>query len=514
MKINNKVLSIFLVIVFVFAFSYTAFAENSTVTVALESEPSRLNPINYEDYVTLNILSTICDPLIAIDERGNFTTEGAVLEDYSINKDGKEFIFEVREGITFHNGDKLTAEDVKFTYESLMDEELGSPHRNYYEDIEKIELIDEFTLKITLQEPNVIFMATSRLRDTVLPKNYIEEVGWDGYEQNPVGSGPYKFVEHKPGEKIVLEAYEDYWNKKAEIENVEFVFISETSSALMALETKEIDFMDLPISAYERLKEDEGNELNFKVYDEFTDARIAFNKRPDSIFSDVRLRQAVAYAINAEDIVDLQPGDFVKPAVGRIPDTHAAFSPDINSFEYNPEKAKELMAEAGYPDGFSTEIYVSSGNEERILETQIIQQHLAEVGIDLEIVTLEWGTYLDVTAEGDAPMFRENWPCGTLPSPYNFVAEFHSENSYNPIFGTYYNEEVDSLIDEIKRTPDPDNRWELYRQVQMITMEDVATYPLYWPISIQGYNNELDIPESLFNVFRKPTFHINEWSFK
>ncbi|MGM0495961.1 MAG: ABC transporter substrate-binding protein [Bacillota bacterium] len=514
MKINNKILSILLVIVFVFAFSYVAFAENSTVTVGLDSEPSKLNPINYEDFVTYNILSNIHDPLIGIDEEGNFTTEGAVLEDYSIIEDGKEFIFNVREGITFHNGDKLTAKDVKFTYESLLDEELASPHRNYYEDIEEIELIDEYTLKITLSEPNVVFMATARLRDAVLPKNYIEEVGWDGYEENPIGSGPYKFVENRQGEKIILKAFEDYWDHKAEIENLEFQFISETSSALMALESKEIDFLELPVSAYERLKEDEDNELVFEVYEEFTDARIAFNKRPDSIFSDVRLRQAVAYAINAEDIASLQPGDLVKPAIGRIPDSHAAFSPEINSFEHNPEKAKELMAEAGYPDGFSTEIYVSSGHELRILETQIIQQHLAEVGIDLEIVTLEWGTYLDATAEGEAPMFREDAPAVSLPSPYNFVTEFHSEDSSNAIFGTYHNEEVDSLIDEIKRTPDADERWDLYKQIQMITMEEVATYPLYWPISIQGYNNELDIPESLFNVFRKPTFHINEWSFK
>jgi peptide/nickel transport system substrate-binding protein len=514
MKINNKILSIFLVIVFAFTFSYVVFAENSTVTVGLDSEPSRLNPINYEDFVTYNILSNIHDPLIGIDEEGNFTTDGAVLEDYSIIKDGKEFIFKVKKGITFHNGDKLTAKDVKFTYESFLDEKLASPHRNYYEDIEKIELVDEYTLKITLNEPNVVFMATARLRDTVLPKNYIEEVGWDGYEQHPIGSGPYQFVENRRGEKIILEAYEDYWDKKAKIEKVDFQFISETSSALMALESKEIDFLDLPVSAYERLKEDEGNGIVFEVYEEFTDARIAFNKRPDCIFSDVRLRQAVAYAINAEDIVSLQPGNLVKPAIGRIPDSHAAFSPDINSFVYNPEKAKELMAEAGYPDGFSTEIYVSSDHQLRILEAQIIQQHLSKVGIDLEIVTLEWGTYLEKTAEGEAPMFREDAPAVSLPSPYNFVTEFHSEDSSNAIFGTYHNEEVDSLIDEIKRTPDPDDRWELYKQVQMIAMEEVATYPLYWPISIKGYNNELEIPDSLFNVFKKPSFHINEWRFK
>ncbi len=514
MKRKNKLLLVLLPLVLIFAFSSLALANSFTVSVLLGSEPSRFNPINYEDYVTLIFFSNICDPLIAIDENGNFTTEGSVLEEYSIEKEGKEFIFKVREGITFHNGDKLTAEDVKFTYESLMNEELGSPHRRHYTDIEDIQLIDEYTLKVTLTEPNVIFMATSRLRDTVLPKNYIERVGWEGYERAPVGSGPYKFVEHRSGDKIVLAKFEDYWGHQAQIDNVEFKFITETSSAVMALETKEIDFMDLPVASYERLKETRSDELYFRSYEEFSDARICFNKRPDSIFSDARLRQAVAYAINVQDIIDLQPGDFVKPAVGRIPDSHAAFSPEVNSFEYNPQKARELMAEAGYPDGFSTEIYVSSDHEARVLETQIIQAHLADVGIECEIVALEWGTYLDVTADGTAPMFRENWPCGTLPSPYNFIAEFHSEDPYNEIFGTYFNDEVDALIDRIPRTPDPDERWELYRQVQMIAMEEVATYSLYWPIALQGYNNELNIPDSLFNVFRKPVFHINEWSFK
>ncbi len=484
------------------------------VRISIQSEPSRLNPVTREDTEAGFVLSMIHDPLIELDSEGNYTTEGAVAEDYEISEDGTVYTFYIREGITFHDGNELTAEDVKFSYEQFMDEEMGSPHHSYYQGVEELNLLDDYTLEVVLESPDVAFLTTARLRGHVMPKEYIEDVGWEAYERNPVGSGPYRFVEHHSGSFIELERNEDFWHHVAEIPNLEFRFYPEISTAVMALEAKEIDFIaELPADEYNSLKNNPAAELKFGSFEIFQDHRIVFNKRDDSIFSDKRLRQAVAYAINREELIALTRGDLAVPAVGRVPGFHAASASNANAYEYNPDRARELLEEAGYPDGFETAIYAPSGYRERVMESEQIQQQLAEVGIQAEVVTLEWGTYLDATGEGEAPIFRERWSA-TAPDPFSFIENWHSESSWNPIFGVYHNEEVDELINQIRVETNTERRWELFREVQEVAMEDVPSYPLYWPIDGLAYNDQLNIPEDLFNDFRNPISHINLWSFE
>jgi peptide/nickel transport system substrate-binding protein len=376
-----------------------------------------------------------------------------------------------------------------------------------------LELIDDYTLKVTLKNKNVTFLTTARLRGQVLPKDYIEKVGWQEYEQNPIGSGPYKFVKHDPGQRIVLKKYNDYWGNKANVSTIEYRFYPEVTSAVMALQGGEIDFIaELPASEYARLKKNNPANLKFGSYKKFEDHRIVFNKRDDSIFSDPKLRKAVAYAIDRSELIALTRGEMAVPAVGRIPSFHPASALDAKGYQKNLEKAKNLLAEAGYPDGFKTKIFAPSGYRERVLEVQQIQQQLSKIGIEVEVVTLEWGTYLDVTGRGDAPMFRERWS-STSPSPFSFIENWHSESSWNPIFGTYNNEKVDKLIDQIKRTAEQKKRWNLYQKAQKIAMEEVPSYPLYWPINGLAYNSEINIPENLWNVFRRPIYFIDKWSF-
>ncbi|MFO7882332.1 MAG: ABC transporter substrate-binding protein [Kosmotogaceae bacterium] len=505
-----RALFVLMMVLLVAGFAFAGKAEDKAI-IAMQTEPSKLNPITYQDTETDFVLSSICDPLIELTAQGDYTAEGAVIESYSVSEDGKVYTFNIRKGITFHNGEPLTAEDVKFTYESFMDPSLGSPHHQYYADIEEVVLADEYTVEVHLAERNVTFLTTARLRNHVLPKDYIEEFGWSGFQKKPIGSGPYQFAVHVPGQRIVLRRYDDYWGEKAKIKTVEFRFYPEITTATMALQAKQVDFIaELPAEEYQMLKNVPG--LKYGSFTKFEDHRICFNKRPDSVFSDVKVRQAVAYAINREELIALTRGEMAVPAVGRIPYFHAAYSPDTPAYEQDFEKAKELLEEAGYPDGFKTKIYAPAGYRERVLEVQQIQRQLSQIGIEVEVVTLEWGTYLDVTAEGEAPMFRERWSA-SAPSPFGFIENWYSESSWNPIFGTYHNEEVDRLIDEIKVTVNEQDRWELYKELQKIAMEDVVCYPLYWPIEGVAYNDELNIPEELFNVFLRPIYNINKWSY-
>ena len=516
MRKYSSLLVILLISVFLFSsvtVRGTKAADQRALKIALMAEPSRLNPITREDTEAGFILSLICDPLVELDKEGSYTTEGSIIKDYEISNGGKVYTFKIKKGITFHNGEKLSAEDVKFTYEAFMDKDLASPHREYYADIKQLELVDDYTLKVILKKRNVTFLTTARLRGHVVPKDYVEKVGWQKFEQKPVGAGPYKFERHDPGQRIVLKSYEDYWGEKANIETVEYRFYPEVSSAVMALQGGEIDFIaELPASEYTRLKKQNSSSLKFGSYKKFEDHRIVFNKREDSIFSDPKLRKAVAYAIDRQELIELTRGEMAVPAVGRIPNFHPASANDARAYEKDLEKAKALMAEAGYPDGFETKIFAPSGYRERVLEVQQIQQQLKKINIDVEVVTLEWGTYLDVTGRGDAPMFRERW-ASTAPSPFSFVENWHSQSSWNPIFGTYENEEVDELIDQIKRTTEQKKRWDLYQKAQRIAMEEVPCYPLYWPINGLAYNSEINIPDDLWNVFRRPIYFVDKWSF-
>jgi len=500
-----------LIVLLVLLIGSVAFAARDTAVVAMKGEPSKMNPITYQDTETDLVLAALSDPLVELTESGDYTSEGAVISDYSVSDEGTVYTFKIKEGITFHNGTPLTAEDVKFTYESFMDPELGSPHNKYYNDIEEVELVDDYTLKIHLKNRNVAFLTNARLRGIVVPKDYVEEVGWDGFEQHPISSGPYEFVRHDPGQRVVMKRYEDYWGNEAGIPNLEFRFFPETTSAVMALQAKQIDYIaEIPADEYRSLKDMPG--IGSGTYKKFEDHRICFNKREDSIFSNKKVRQAVAYAINRHELIALTRGELAVPAVGRVPSFHAAAALNAPAYEQNLEKARELLAEAGYPDGFETQIYAPSGYRERVLEVQQIQRQLSQIGIECEVVAVEWGTYLDVTAEGEAPMFRERWSASS-PSPMSFVDNWWSESSWNAIFGTYHNEEVDKLITELKKETNESKRWELYRKVQDIAMDDVACYPLYWPINGVVYNDEVYIPEYLFNVFKRPIYNIDKWSF-
>ena len=510
---KNRLWLVLLALVLAVSLGSNITAASDKVTIATQVEPSTLNPITYQDTETGFVLGAIFDPLVEVSIDGDFTSEGAVIESYSIEEEGRVITFVIQRDIKFHNGDPLTARDVKFTYEAFMDDKLGSPHQQYYAEIEDIELMGDFVLRITLEEPNIAFLTLARLRGHVLPKDYIEEVGWDGFERHPIGSGPYKFVDHAPGQRIVLEKFEDYWGEKANIPNVEFRFYPELSTAIMALETGAVDFMpEMPAEEFTNLQYQPGINLKFGTYERFEDHRICFNKREDSVFSDKLVRQAVAYAICQEELIALTRGEMAIPARGRIPTFHPAYAENANAYEQDLDKARELLEEAGYPDGFKTQIFAPSGYRERVQEVQQIQRQLAQIGIEAEVVTVEWGTYLDVTADGEAPMFRERWSA-SVPEPISFIESWHSQSSWNPIFGTYVNEDVDRLIDQIQRTVDPEERWALYREAQEIAMDDVADYPLYWPLVGEAYNESLNIPDDLWNPFKRPILYINTWSF-
>jgi peptide/nickel transport system substrate-binding protein len=314
-----------------------------------------------------------------------------------------------------------------------------------------------------------------------------------------------------PGQKIVMKRNENYWGDAADIANLEFRFFPEMTSAVMALQAKQIDFIaEIPADEYNALKDMPG--MGSGTYSKFEDHRICFNKRPDSVFADKRVRQAVAYAINRYELIALTRGDLAVAAQGRVPYFHEAFASDAPAYEQDFEKAKQLLAEAGYPNGFKTQIYAPSSYQERVLEVTQIQRQLSKIGIDCEVVAVEWGTYLDVTAGGEAPMFRERWSA-TSPSPYSFVESWWTESSWNEIFGTYSNPEVDELCSQITKETNDEKRWDLYRKVQKIAMDDVACYPLYWPIAGVVYNDEVTIPEYLFNIFIRPIYNIDKWSF-
>jgi peptide/nickel transport system substrate-binding protein len=451
-----------------------------TVVIALPSEPKTLDPITYPDIYSAAVIIQVFEPLIWMDTKLSPTNQKLV-ESWE-TPDDVTYIFHLKKGVKFHDGHELTAEDVKFTLDSVMDPELASPRIHEFEKIESVEIIDDYTIKVVLKEPHAPFLVDV-MPIPIVPKHYVEEVGWEEFSRNPIGTGPYKFVEWKSGDYIKLEANKDYWGKPAYIEEVTFRFIPEEAVGVMAMKAGEIDFLyEVPGEDLEPLEETPGVKvgtfkgLNYRF--------IAMNCGREP-FDDVRVRQAINYAIDTYTIVELWH-PLATPATGPIPPYNWAYTGDVRTYPRDIEKAKELLAEAGYPDGFEITLLIPPGTRS-MEEAVIYQAQLSEAGIKMNIEQLEWGVFLDKLFAKDFDMLRVGW---TGPhDPNGYIEKNHSESGWN--FFNYSNPEIDVLIEAAAKTTDIKERKRLYARIQQILAEDVPMVYIFHEERARAYDENL-----------------------
>ena len=441
---------------------------NNNIVVSQGSKPKSLDPNMYNDIPALTITEQIFNTLLKVDENGNIVPELAESFEYV---SPTELVIKIRQGVKFHNGDTLTSKDVAFSINRMLDKPAS---RVMIDAITKVEIIDDYTVKIITSEPfGALLNHLTHPTAAIMSEKAVKAAG-DSYGQHPVGTGPYKFVSWQSGDKITLEANPDYFLGVTPIKNVVFRPVTEASNRTIGIETVELDLAyDIEGLDREKLRNDDS--IVFLEEPSFGIDYIGFNTRK-APFDNVKVRQAIATAINADDFITAVYKGSGEKANSLIGPKVFGYTTEAKAWEYNVEKAKQLLAEAGYPNGFKAKIWINENVERRDIAI-ILQAQLKEIGIDLAVETLEWGAYLDGTARGDHELFMLGWVTVTGDADYGLYPLLHSSSfggAGNRAF--YHNPKVDELLSKARVSINQEERKELYKEVQIIAQEEVPYY--------------------------------------
>lgn len=484
MRISNSSKGPLLALTIALGFGAAAFAgDDDTIVIGLQAEPVTFDPTQISDLNTARVVHRIYEGLVGL-KYGTYDLEPRLAESWEISDDGLVYTFKLRPGVKFHDGTDFNAEAVKFSFERQRDENHpahgGLTYRgasSYLGPVDTIEVVDDLTLKITLSDPSGPFLArVSGMTMKIISPAALTKHG-DDVGQFPAGTGPYKLEEWEPGIRSTLSVNTDYWGAAPEIENLIYVPILEPAARLSAVTTGEIDLtVDVPYDSLEALAANPDVELKLgaSAHVWFVTLNTQLSSPP---FDNVLVRQAMNHAVNKESIVnDILQGTAtvssgpLSPGYGDLQNT------DVHQYPYDPDKARELLAEAGYADGFGDcEFMVpesGSGMQAPVEMGTFIQANLAAVGIDCSIKTLEWGAYLKAYRE-HPQMAQMSWnpPIG---DPDIVLNNLLNSSNFPPGWnaGSYKNDEVDRLVTAAQRNSDPDKRREFYLEAQALIAED------------------------------------------
>lgn len=457
-----------LALLMVFAGASSAMAQPINLIVAQGADAVSLDPAGQNDQPSARVRAQIYETLVHQNEELELVPGLAVSWEPI---DELTWEFKLREGVYFHNGEPFTAADVKYSLDRLADPETASPSAFIVGFLSEVTVIDDYTVHITTQYPFAPMLAhLSHNATSIVNQKAVEEAGDNFGTAVAIGTGPFEFVSWSTGSHIVLRRNENFWGELAKPDTVTFRAIPENTVRAIELETGGVDIVYgiEPIDEM-RLTGEPGIVLD--KYSTLATSYVGFNflKEP---FDNPLVRRAINHAVDIEAVVDfVYTGQAVRTA-GPISDMVWAANPNLEAYEFNPDKARELLAEAGLADGFSTSIWTND-NPLRMQIAEIFQANLADVGIDAAVEILPWGTYLADTADGKHDMFILGWVTVTGDPDYGLYSLFHSTlhgNAGNRSF--YTNPRVDELLDLGRTESDPELRRAYYYEAQELIVED------------------------------------------
>jgi len=456
-------------------------APSQELIVRRRSDGTSLDPATFSLITDYAVISNIYNALVRY-KPGTTEIEGDLAERWEVSDGGKVWTFYLRRGVKWHKGfGEFTAADVKYSYERIMDPNTGSIWKREFDLIESIDVIDNYTVRFTLKYPYAAFIhKVSNFRQGfIVNKRAVEQYGED-YRRNPVGTGPFVFANWTETE-LVLVANEEYFEGKPKLEKITFIPMTDESVATMALEAGEIHLM--PVATPEAYKElVSKNNTDIVIYSKpsLSIIAIAFNTRMEP-FNNKKVRQALYYATNKTAIVELQEGLGVE-AKSFLAPGYFGHTTDLETYPYDVEKAKQLLAEAGYPNGFETTAYLPSGP---IVQTFTLLKSMWEkVGVNLEIKQMESGAWFESIRRGEPPV---SWiPLSARPPDPDIPLSmmFHTM-SFPPGLNYMYYDQIDDLLEQARVETDVEARRAIYEEIQRKIADDVPCIPLYH--GVQAY---------------------------
>ena len=455
-----------------------------SIVVGITQDLDSLDPHKAQAAGTEEVLFNLFEGLVKPDKDGNLLP--AVASEANISEDGKVYTFTLREGVKFHNGQLVTAEDVVYSLKRCAGMlENPDPEINVSSVLKKISDITASTdasgksiITITLSEVNTELLGY--LTCAIVPKNY------ENQAEAPVGTGPFRFVSYKPLQSFEMEKNPDYYGEPAYLDKVTFKISADTDSAFMELLAGGIDiFPYLTSQQANQLTKD----FNIEVGTTNLVQALFFNNAV-APFDDIRVRKAVCYALDRQQILDM-----VADGKGTLLGSNmfAGFAKYFdetlfNTYAHDTEKAKDLLAEAGYPDGFSMKISVPSNYQFHVDTAQVIVEQLKEVGIDAKIELVEWATWLSDIYKGRNYQTTIVGLDSTL-APSDVLKRYRSTASSN--FLSYNNEEFDALFEKAMAETDDAKKVTMYKQLQAILTNDAASAYIQDPASYVAVSKKL-----------------------
>ncbi|MDC7240036.1 MAG: ABC transporter substrate-binding protein [Spirochaetales bacterium] len=462
------------------------------LVIDLVSEPTTLDPHLQWNPSSFYVYRNIFDNLLSRNSDGDIIPKVAESWDYV-----SETVVDlkIRDDINFQDGTPLTVGDVVYSVHRILDPELKSPQAGQFNAISNVEAIDDSTVRLTTAKPYPVLLA-QLVKLSIVPEAYVEKVGNEEFNKNPVGSGPYKFVSWEKGIKVVVEANENYWGGTPPFKTVEFLAVPEKSTRLANLKTGK---SDLITSLDEDLAIEVENDSKIKVLSVPTE-RIAYF-RINTLYgptADIKVRQAIAYGIDKKMIVEGLKGGYSKVANVMVGQTSFGYDPSFEGYPFDPEKAKALVLESGIG---STEIELLTAPsvfDQRVVAA--IQQMLSDIGLKVKIVGMDMSTFLQHMQSDDSKDMTSfgRWSGGVQDADGIMYAMLHSGSQWANI----KSEKLDNALDGARTSLDSDVRMEFYSEAHQVVQDEIPVIPLYEVGSIYGAAKELQwkpmADESLF----------------
>ena len=398
------------------------------------------------------------------------------------NPDPLTYIAYLRHGVAFHDGHELTSRDVVYTFKSIIDPGLLSPFKGAFRSLKDVRALDDYTVVFTLTEPFAAFP----MQLTGVPPIVPADAG-DSLKTFPIGTGPYRFVRYDTDDVLVLSAFEGYWDGLPNNAGIVMKVVPDDTMRGLELRKGTTDLVvnDLPPDIVYQL--DKSGQFSIERSPGLDFFYLGINLR-DPLLADVRVRQAIGYATNRDAIITHLRRGLGRPAVGLVPDLAWAFEPDVFRFTYDPDRARKLLDDAGYPDsdgsGPRPRLTLSlkiSTNEETRLQATAIQHDLGSVGIDLDVRSYEFATFYNDVLKGNVQLFALQWVGGAMIDPDMLRRVFHSREVPPEGFnrGYYRNEQVDRLLDLATTALDESARKHYYAEAQKLIAADAPYIPIW-----------------------------------
>ena len=435
--------------------------DSSQITIGIPQDiEDSLDPHKAVAAGTEEVLFNLYEGLVKPDSSGEL--QPAVASDYRISEDATTYTFTLRDGVKFHDGSPVTAEDVKYSIDRCADTTNGEPLVAAYSHIQSVNIVDEKTIEVVLDGPDTDFLAY--MTNAVIPASN------ENPDTNPIGTGPYKYVSRSPQENFVIEKFDDYWGTPANIEHVTFKVCANTDSIVMDLNGGSIDM-------FARVTTAQADQLgdNYQVLEGTMNlVQALYLNNAAEPFTDERVRQALCYAVDPQGVMDMiSEGKGTAIGSSMFPAFEKYFMPELSDmYAVNLEKAKELLKEAGYENGFSFTITVPSNYQQHIDTAQVLVEQLKKIGVTADINLIEWDSWLsDVYPERNYQATVVGVDASAL-TPSALLSRFVSTAGNN--FINFNNADYDAAYAKALGTIDDDEKTAAFKECETLLAEHAA----------------------------------------